>query len=104
MKSLLSALLLSSALFTTANAANIGVAMSSFDDNFLTILRLAMQSSAEGKPDIQLQFEDAQTDIGRQLDQVNNFVAQGLDAIIVNPVDASATSRSRLLLRPPAFR
>ena len=91
MKSLLSALLLSSALFTTANAANIGVAMSSFDDNFLTILRLAMQSSAEGKPDIQLQFEDAQTDIGRQLDQVNNFVAQGLDAIIVNPVDASAT-------------
>jgi inositol transport system substrate-binding protein len=91
MKSLLAGLLLTSTLFSTANAANIGVAMSNFDDNFLTILRLAMQKSAEGNADINLQFEDAQTDIGKQLDQVNNFVAQGVDAIIVNPVDASAT-------------
>ncbi|HEV7323285.1 MAG TPA: sugar ABC transporter substrate-binding protein [Ensifer sp.] len=91
MKSLLAGLLLSTTLMTTANAANIGVAMSNFDDNFLTILRLSMQKAVEGKSDIELQFEDAQTDIGKQLDQVNNFVAQGVDAIIVNPVDASAT-------------
>jgi inositol transport system substrate-binding protein len=50
-----------------------------------------MQKAVEGKLDVELQFEDAQTDIGKQLDQVNNFVAQGVDAIIVNPVDASAT-------------
>lgn len=77
MKSLLAGLLLSTTLLTSANAANIGVAMSNFDDNFLTILRLAMQKTVEGKSDVELQFEDAQTDIGKQLDQVNNFVAQG---------------------------
>ncbi|EJN05871.1 substrate-binding domain-containing protein, partial [Phyllobacterium sp. YR531] len=91
MKSLLAALMLSTAAVAPANAANIGVAMSNFDDNFLAVLRLAMQKSVEGKTDVSLQFEDAQTDIGKQLDQINNFVAQGVDAIIVNPVDASAT-------------
>lgn len=90
MKSLLAALMLSTAAVAPANAANIGVAMSNFDDNFLAVLRLAMQKSVEGKTDVSLQFEDAQTDIGKQLDQINNFVAQGVDAIIVNPVDASA--------------
>lgn len=93
MKIILAGLLASATLFSfaSANAANIGVAMSNFDDNFLTVLRLSMQKTAEGQPDVQLQFEDARTDIGRQLDQINNFVARGVDAIIVNPVDASAT-------------
>ena len=38
-----------------------------------------------------MQVEDAQDDVAKQLDQVNNFVASGVDAIIVNPVDTSAT-------------
>lgn len=91
MKKILATLMISAAAAVPASAANIGVAMSNFDDNFLTVLRLAMQKSVEGKSDVKLQFEDAQTDIGKQLDQINNFVAQGVDAIIVNPVDASAT-------------
>ena len=41
--------------------------------------------------DVNLQFEDAQGDVGRQLNQVQNFVAQGVDAIIVNAADTSAT-------------
>jgi inositol transport system substrate-binding protein len=35
--------------------------------------------------------EDAQNDVAKQLDQINNFIASGVDAIIVNPVDTSAT-------------
>ena len=38
-----------------------------------------------------MQIEDAQNDVAKQLDQINNFVASGVDAIIVNPVDTSAT-------------
>jgi inositol transport system substrate-binding protein len=38
-----------------------------------------------------VQIEDAQNDVAKQLDQINNFVASGVDAIIVNPVDTSAT-------------
>ena len=38
-----------------------------------------------------MQIEDAQNDVAKQLDQINNFIASGVDAIIVNPVDTSAT-------------
>ncbi len=52
MKTLLAALLLSTAAIAPVHAANIGVAMSNFDGNWLTVLRLAMQKSVEGKADV----------------------------------------------------
>jgi inositol transport system substrate-binding protein len=69
----------------------IGVSMAHFDDNWLTILRVAMADHATRYPDSVLQFVDAQGDVGRQLSQVQNFVAQGAAAIIVNAADTSAT-------------
>jgi inositol transport system substrate-binding protein len=71
----------------------IGVSMAYFDDNFLTILRLAMADEAKRMGDVTIQFQDAQGDIGRQINQVQNFVAQKVGAIIVNPADTSATAR-----------
>jgi inositol transport system substrate-binding protein len=76
---------------TTAMAENIGVSMALFDDNFLTVLRNGMIETADGMEGVDLQVEDAQNDVAKQLDQVNNFIASGVDAIIVNPVDTSAT-------------
>ncbi len=70
----------------------IAVSMAHFDDNFLTILRTAMGVEAKAQ-DVDIQFEDAQGDIGKQLSQIQNFVAQKVDAIIVNPVDTSATAK-----------
>jgi len=66
--------------------------MALFDDNFLTVVRASMKSRAQ-QLDAGIQFEDAQNDIGRQLNQVQNFIAQKVDAIIVNPVDTDATPR-----------
>lgn len=77
----------------SASAAKIGVSMSQFDDNFLTVLRGGMQNHAAKLGDVQLQFEDAQKDVGRQLNQMQNFIAGKVDAIIVNPVDTDATSK-----------
>ncbi|RJL06703.1 sugar ABC transporter substrate-binding protein [Paracoccus siganidrum] len=74
-----------------ASAENIGVSMALFDDNFLTVLRNGMQEYAAGLDGVTLQIEDAQNDVGRQLNQIQNFVALGVDAIIVNPVDTDAT-------------
>lgn len=74
-----------------ATAENIGVSMALFDDNFLTVLRNGMQDYAAGLDGVTLQIEDAQNDVGRQLNQIQNFVASGVDAIIVNPVDTDAT-------------
>jgi inositol transport system substrate-binding protein len=74
----------------SAFAANIGVSMALFDDNFLTVLRNGIQTYADANGH-SVQIEDAQNDVAKQLDQINNFVASGVDAIIVNPVDTSAT-------------
>lgn len=75
----------------TASAETIGVSMALFDDNFLTVLRNGMIEQAESMEDVDIQVEDAQNDVAKQLDQINNFIASGVDAIIVNPVDTSAT-------------
>lgn len=73
-----------------AAAQNIGVAVSNFDDNFLTLLREAMSENAEAAG-ASLQFEDAQRDVGRQLSQVENFVATGVQGLIIAPVDSDST-------------
>src|SRR5262249_53006749 len=75
-----------------AHAATIGVSMALFDDNFLTAVRANMKSRAE-QSNTAIQFEDAQNDVGRQLNQIQNFIAQKVDAIIVNPVDTDVTPR-----------
>ncbi|MDQ7774891.1 MAG: substrate-binding domain-containing protein [Paracoccus aminovorans] len=73
-----------------AGAGTIGVSMQSFDNNFQTLLREGLQSHAAELGDVQLQVEDAQTDVAKQLNQVNNFIASGVDAIIVTLADTSA--------------
>ncbi|OSQ50554.1 sugar ABC transporter substrate-binding protein [Marivita geojedonensis] len=79
--------LMSSASF----AETIGVSIARFDDNFLTVMRNGMEDYASGIDGVDLVVEDAQDDVARQLDQINNFVASGVDAIIVNAVDTNAT-------------
>ena len=91
MRRLLAGIALSTVLAQGAMAANVGVSMALFDDNFLTVLRNGMQDYAATLPDVTLQVEDAQNDVGKQLNQIQNFVASGVDAIIVNPVDTDAT-------------
>lgn len=90
MKKILLAAGFASLLSTTAMAQNIGVSMALFDDNFLTVLRNGIQEQADAAG-LSVQIEDAQNDVAKQLDQINNFIASGVDAIVVNPVDTSAT-------------
>jgi inositol transport system substrate-binding protein len=78
---------------SAAQAEKIGVSMSAFDDNFLTVVRNAMSADAAKQQGVSLQFEDAQNDVGKQLNQIQNFIAQKVDAIIVNPVDTDATPK-----------
>lgn len=91
MKKILVAAGFASLLSTTAMAENVGVSMALFDDNFLTVLRNGMSDYADGLDGVSIQIEDAANDVGKQLDQVKNFIASGVDAIVVNPVDTSAT-------------
>jgi inositol transport system substrate-binding protein len=76
----------------TAHAeTKIGVAVSLFDDMWLTTLRHGMQSYAEKLGDVKLNFEDARGDVTNQQNQVQNFIASKVDGILVAPlVDPSA--------------
>ena len=64
--------------------------MQSFDNNFQTLLRHGITDRAAELEGVDVQVEDSQTDVGKQLDQVNNFIASGVDAIIVTLADTSA--------------
>ena len=85
------------ALPAASQAAIIAVSMALFDDNFLTAVRASMKERAQ-QLGVAVQFEDAQNDIGRQLNQIQNFIAQKADAIIVNPVDTDVTPRMTQLV------
>ncbi|UEP49459.1 sugar ABC transporter substrate-binding protein [Burkholderia ambifaria] len=75
-----------------AHAEKIGVTMASFDDTFLTILRNSIGDAAK-KDGATVQIEDGGNDVGKQLSQVQNMIAQKVDAIIVNAVDTDATPK-----------
>ena len=82
--------------FAMAADLKIGVSMSQFDDTYLTNVREFMDKQAKAYPKgdgVQLQFEDARADVVKQLSQVENFISQKVDAIIVNPVDTASTAR-----------
>ncbi|GAA6207091.1 sugar ABC transporter substrate-binding protein [Cognatishimia sp. WU-CL00825] len=90
MKKLLLTAGLTALLGTSAMAQEIGATISRFDDNWLTVMRNGMTEHAAGMDGVSLQMEDATDDLAKQIDQVTNFVASGVDAIIVNIVDTSA--------------
>ncbi len=64
------------ALTSPVFAAKIGVSMDKFDDNFLTVLGNGMADDAKTLPGVSLQIEDAKDGVSRQLNQVQNFIAQ----------------------------
>ncbi len=90
MKKTLAVFAVTAMMSTASMAQEIGASIARFDDNFLTVMRNGMVEHAESLDGVSMQVEDANDDIGRQIDQVKNFVAAGVDAIIVNIVDTSA--------------
>src|ERR1700740_2669001 len=69
----------------------IGVAMALFDDVWLTYVRDAMTAWGKQHPDVALTIVDANNDTNKQVGQVENFLAQGMDAVVILPVDTAAT-------------
>ncbi|WP_319558871.1 sugar ABC transporter substrate-binding protein [Marispirochaeta sp.] len=70
----------------------VGVSMALFDDMWLTNLRDAIAEYAKEIDDLEVFIQDGKNDTQVQLSQVENFIAQDFDAIIVNPVDTDSTS------------
>ncbi len=69
-----------------AKAPKVGVALANFDLNFVSILRTQMVQEIKTL-NMDGQFVDAKGDVALQVQQVEDFINQGVDAIILNPVD-----------------
>ncbi|WP_395450364.1 substrate-binding domain-containing protein [Aminobacter sp. UC22_36] len=89
MKKYLLGAAISALMAGSAFAGDVGVSMAN-SDTFLTVLRKGIEKSAAdaSQPVV---IEIADDDVNKQLSQVQNFIAAKVDAIIVNPVDTSAT-------------
>jgi len=74
-----------------AEKVKIGVAMAMFDDVWLTLVRDAMTKWAKSHPDVEITIVDANNDSAKQTGQVENFLAQGMNAVVILPVDTAAT-------------
>src|SRR5215472_8066415 len=74
-----------------AEKVKIGVSMALFDDVWLTLVRNAITKWGANHPDVELTIVDANNDSAKQTGQVENFLAQGMDAIVILPVDTAAT-------------
>ncbi|MCT4593863.1 MAG: sugar ABC transporter substrate-binding protein [Anaeromicrobium sp.] len=68
----------------------IGVAASSFSDKWQTYLYDAIKAEAEKEGNVEVVFTDGKDDSATQLANVENLVAQGVDAIILVIVDTDA--------------
>lgn len=88
-KPLLLVCMLALSPLSQAKEQTVGVALANFDLNFVSILRTQMVKEL-AKEKINGQFEDAKGDVAVQVQQVENFINQGVDAIILNPVDTQA--------------
>lgn len=82
---------------TTTGAAKtykVGVAIYQFDDNFMTLYRNELLSYFESLSNDQVKYDvtivDGKNDMAEQNNQIDNFITQGMDAIILNLVQTSS--------------
>ncbi len=72
-----------------AGGGTVGVCIYKFDDAFMTTYRNALQEILEGKG-YKVTVVDGNNDQSKQNEQINTFITQGVDALIINPCMTSA--------------
>ena len=82
--------LLATTFAGSSYALTIGFSVARFDDNFLTVMRNDAVRHAE-EMGYTIQVDDAKDDVTTQLSQVQNYIASGVDAIIVTAIDTDTT-------------
>jgi inositol transport system substrate-binding protein len=69
----------------------VGVSLLNLSSEFIVMLNTAMEAKAQ-ELNVRLIVQDAQRSAERQVQQVENFLAQKVDAIILNPCEQEASS------------
>jgi len=73
-----------------AQTPKLGVAIYKFDDTFMSYVRNSITENAKGKAT--LEIVDSQNAQPTQNDQIDQFLAKKMNAILVNPVDRTAAA------------
>lgn len=76
----LSAVMASLLFGAHAQAADtrIGVTIYKYDDNFMSVVRKAIEKDGKSAPDVQLLMNDSQNDQSKQNDQIDVYWRKGL--------------------------
>ncbi|NRF96164.1 sugar ABC transporter substrate-binding protein [Paenibacillus frigoriresistens] len=69
----------------------IGVSMLNISNEFITLIQDGIKARAK-ELNAKVIINDGQKDPNKQIQQVENFIAQKVDAIILNPIEEEATS------------
>lgn len=81
----------SSAPAQTAQKKNVGVLICDFSDQFQVYMMNGMKDAAKKYPDINFIYQDAKYDANTQTSEMENLIAQKVDAVILMPVDSKAS-------------
>ena len=73
-----------------AATTNIGVTIYKYDDNFMSVVRKALENDAKADPSVKLLMNDSQNDQSKQNDQVDVLMARGVKGLAINLVDPAA--------------
>ena len=73
----------------SAKDLKLGVSISTTNNPYFVAMKDGLDKYAD-KKDVNLKVADAQDDAARQADDVQNFISQNVDAILINPVDSDA--------------
>ncbi|MDB5053072.1 MAG: rhizopine-binding protein [Bacilli bacterium] len=88
-----------SAVVTPEPAVNdkeivVGVTVQDMSNEFIAMLKDAMQLKAKEYPNLKLIINDAEAKPDKQASQMDAFISQKVGAIIINPADANALTPS----------
>ncbi|UFJ42683.1 sugar ABC transporter substrate-binding protein [Brevibacillus humidisoli] len=68
----------------------IGAALPDFDDKWLSYLQDGMKQYEATQENVEVIYVDAMNDASKQLSQIENFIQQQVDAIVMVPVDTTS--------------
>ena len=79
----------SSTAASAAGSANIGVCIYQFADNFMTLYRTDLEEYLKDMG-YAVTIVDGKNDQNTQTEQINTFLQQGVDVLIINPVQTTS--------------
>lgn len=75
------------AFMNGAHAAEVGVVLSNMSDKFVTYLREGVERYAQEDQALHVTLADAAGDAAIVINQIDNFIAQKVDAVVMQPTD-----------------